>query len=478
MMNGWRGMQSVGRWVAFAVVAGGLVACGGGSTKSATPSANGTATALGTVAFGQSSNFKITGKNLRNALLDRANSSCNNITLPIVDNDEIYVNCVPTSLAPEFVLIDTKGNEIAVVTASVPEPSDIRVDSITADAGVTLGKVSTFTITGNKLYAALLDPTEATAFDFRPYVVATGCAELTTGGDIDTLGPIIKKFSCIPTSRTPTFAIKTMVNQVGFTKPVNLSVAPVAPLRITAASAPKIAQLTTFIVRGYFEGAAEPKVLTSDCADITTISSTPSFLAFNCKPQTMSAGFEIQNESNVKIGRSLLIPIWVRYVTSLGSFDVELNPTAAPITVANFLQYVNDGYYADTIFHRLTTVADVGYAVNQGGGFTSQEDASSNTPKAGLRGPITLEAIAVTGLSNTLNTIAMARTSDPNSATSQFFFNAANNSTAFDAGGYAVFGEVVSGAAVLQTINTVPRYPGFPQVAEDDIIIQSVTQIQ
>ena len=130
--------------------------------------------------------------------------------------------------------------------------------------------------------------------------------------------------------------------------------------------------------------------------------------------------------------------------TSEGRIVVELAPDRAPITVKNFLQYVKDGHYAGTIFHRVIS----GFMI-QGGGFT--EDMTEKPTRA----PIPLEARG--GLPNDRYTIAMARTSYPHSATSQFYINVANNDflnadRAQDGNGYAVFGRVVEGEAVVDKI--------------------------
>ena len=133
--------------------------------------------------------------------------------------------------------------------------------------------------------------------------------------------------------------------------------------------------------------------------------------------------------------------------TSMGTIVVELRPDKAKLTVDNFLQYVNDGFYSSTLFHRVET----GFVV-QGGGY-SVNDQTTLKP---VRDPIILEAPAATGLSNTLGSIAMARTSTLNSATSEFYFNTGNNTRLDTAsGGYAVFGSVIKGMDVVKAIDAV-----------------------
>jgi cyclophilin family peptidyl-prolyl cis-trans isomerase len=135
--------------------------------------------------------------------------------------------------------------------------------------------------------------------------------------------------------------------------------------------------------------------------------------------------------------------------TSAGTIRLELYPARAPKTVENFLQYVRDGHYNGTLFHRVID----GFMI-QGGGFDSKYSQKST------RAPIANEAqlAAKAGLKNDVGTIAMARTADPNSATAQFFINVGDNSflnwgdPRSDGNGYAVFGKVVSGMDVVSKI--------------------------
>lgn len=135
----------------------------------------------------------------------------------------------------------------------------------------------------------------------------------------------------------------------------------------------------------------------------------------------------------------------VEFQTSQGNFTVELYPEKAPKTVANFVQYVKDGFYDNTIFHRV-----INRFMIQGGGF-ERDLTEKNT-----RAPIVNESN--NGLLNELGTLAMARTADPDSATAQFFVNLGNNQflnyTGPDADsiGYCVFGKVTSGLDVVQKI--------------------------
>jgi cyclophilin family peptidyl-prolyl cis-trans isomerase len=142
-----------------------------------------------------------------------------------------------------------------------------------------------------------------------------------------------------------------------------------------------------------------------------------------------------------------------------GNIVITLEPTAAPITVANFLEYVNSGFYNGTVFHRHGRSATAGTPatfVLQGGGFAGPltSNASFGTPKA-TRAPIALEVGR--GLSNVRYTVAMARTSVLNSATSQFFINTTDNVFLDSSGGgYAVFGTVTAGRDVVDAMVAAP----------------------
>lgn len=157
----------------------------------------------------------------------------------------------------------------------------------------------------------------------------------------------------------------------------------------------------------------------------------------------------------------------VRLETSEGTIVLELDPQAAPETVKNFLSYVKDGFYEGTIFHRVIK----GFMI-QGGGLTE------SMQKKSTQAPIKNEAD--NGLKNVRGTIAMARTGDPHSATSQFFINTVDNSyldyrnASAQGWGYCVFGWVVEGMEVIDTIENLPTTfrGGHNDVPETPVIIQ------
>jgi peptidyl-prolyl cis-trans isomerase A (cyclophilin A) len=155
--------------------------------------------------------------------------------------------------------------------------------------------------------------------------------------------------------------------------------------------------------------------------------------------------------------------------TNRGSFTIELYPEKAPKTVANFMQYVNDGFYKGTIFHRV-----INRFMIQGGGFTP--DMTEKNTGA----PIVNEA--GNGLKNDIGTIAMARTSDPDSATSQFFINLENNqflnhqSPDPELIGYCVFGRVLKGMDVVREIasSQTGNVGPYSDVPKETVLINSI----
>jgi cyclophilin family peptidyl-prolyl cis-trans isomerase len=160
----------------------------------------------------------------------------------------------------------------------------------------------------------------------------------------------------------------------------------------------------------------------------------------------------------------------VEFKTNLGTIVVELYPDKAPKSVASFLQYVKDGHYNGTIFHRVIP----GFMV-QGGGFTP------DMAQKPTRAPVPIESN--NGLKNDIGWLAMARTPDPNSATSQFFINVANNGflnyPGQDGYGYTVFGKVVKGMDVVNKMVGVPTGRRGPHgdVPQQNIVIEQATLV-
>lgn len=162
----------------------------------------------------------------------------------------------------------------------------------------------------------------------------------------------------------------------------------------------------------------------------------------------------------------------VKLSTSLGDITIELDDKATPETTQNFLNYVNAGFYHGTIFHRVIK----GFMI-QGGGF--EKGMTQKTTEKNIRNE------AKTGLKNAIGTIAMARTNDPHSASSQFFINVANN--AFldfkaetpDAFGYCAFGKVTEGMDVVLKLSeaATTRRAGHSDVPVEEIFIMTAEQI-
>ena len=152
--------------------------------------------------------------------------------------------------------------------------------------------------------------------------------------------------------------------------------------------------------------------------------------------------------------------------TTNGQIEIELDPVKAPISTKNFLEYVDSGFYNNTVFHRVIP----GFMV-QGGGFTQQmqqketKDAIKNEHK--------------NGLVNVRGTLSMARTSAPDSATSQFFINVKDNDFLDQGDGYAVFGKVVKGMDVVDIIVNSPTTVrgGMKDVPADPVLIKSAKRI-
>jgi len=163
----------------------------------------------------------------------------------------------------------------------------------------------------------------------------------------------------------------------------------------------------------------------------------------------------------------------IKLHTSHGEITIELNNEKAPITTQNFIDYVNSGYFDNTIFHRV-----INDFMIQGGGF----EPGMNQKKA-ARASIQNEA--ANGLKNNAYTVAMARTSDVHSASSQFFINVADNgflnytSPTTEGYGYCVFGKVVEGKDVVDKIKKVEtgNKSGHQNVPLDDVIIQKAEEI-
>ena len=178
-------------------------------------------------------------------------------------------------------------------------------------------------------------------------------------------------------------------------------------------------------------------------------------------------------QSNVKEEEETMENTKVLFTTNIGEFEVELFDNEAPETVKNFISYVNSGFYKGTIFHRV--IPDF---MAQGGGYKEDfEQKEGDNP---------IKNEAANKLKNERGTLAMARTNDPHSATSQFFINFVDNSFLdFVAEnphewGYAVFGKVTTGMDVVDKMGKIPtgRYQYFSDVPKETIIIEDVKVVE
>jgi peptidyl-prolyl cis-trans isomerase B (cyclophilin B) len=164
-------------------------------------------------------------------------------------------------------------------------------------------------------------------------------------------------------------------------------------------------------------------------------------------------------------------PTMVKLHTNMGTITLQLDAEKAPNTVKNFLDYVNSGFYSNTIFHRV-----IGNFMIQGGGFEpGMKQKKTNAP---------IKNEAANGLKNDMYTVAMARTGDPHSATAQFFINVKDNGflnyPGQDGWGYCVFGKVVDGKEVVDAIRNVKtgHRHGFQDVPLQDVIITKAEVVQ
>lgn len=163
----------------------------------------------------------------------------------------------------------------------------------------------------------------------------------------------------------------------------------------------------------------------------------------------------------------------VRLTTGLGAIEITLDAQKAPVTTANFLRYVKEGFYDGTIFHRVIP----GFMI-QGGGYTAE--MQEKTTHAPIRNE------ADNGLPNVMGAVAMARTADPDSATAQFFINTLNNpslnfrSRTPRGWGYAVFGHVTKGMDVVHRIEQVDtgRMDGMDNVPLEPVVIESAKIVE
>lgn len=205
---------------------------------------------------------------------------------------------------------------------------------------------------------------------------------------------------------------------------------------------------------------------------------------YSCRPQSLGdLVAQVSDAGGRRIAslRVVIPPPVVRFTLDQGTIELELDPVAAPVTVQNFLDYVNEGFYDNTLFHRVIA----GFVIQGGGYLHDPDDPDSPDPEylEPERPAIVLES--QNGLSNLRGTVAMARTAEPDSATSQFFINVADN-TALDyrseqQPGYAVFGRVTAGLELVDAISVVPTRSVSPVLLDlpvTDVVVTEVRQVR
>jgi peptidyl-prolyl cis-trans isomerase A (cyclophilin A) len=246
---------------------------------------------------------------------------------------------------------------------------------------------------------------------------------------------------------------------------------------ITSVTADKLmyGKVSRFTVAGTGLDNNSLKMTGAGCANITpVVGGSASSQVISCTPSvagSMPLTLTVTGMSAPFVSTQTVPAPQVTMKTSMGDMVIELYPSNAPLTVNNFLQYANDSFYNNLTFHRVISTFMI-----QGGGYNSA------MAEVAARAPIKLES--VNGLSNVRGAIAMARRSEPNSATSQFFINVVDNvrldGTNAGVDGYAVFGKVVTGMAVADLIKAVPTKTvgDFADVPVTPIVITSASQTQ
>ena len=303
-----------------------------------------------------------------------------------------------------------------------------------------------------------------TGFVVRYYPESGNYLAVTTEGNIYVLGPVTGG-ALVLVGNVSAFACVIYPDSC----PAQVSaISPLAPLSYS--------KLATLEVAG--SGLDQGISLSAPgCASLTELAgSTSTLRRYSCKVSApTSLGVDVvRGDGSTALSVALPVPVpQVTMLTSLGSVVLELNPAQAVLTVDNFLRYANDGFYANLIFHRV-----ISNFVIQGGGVTPTPEK-----KPATYAPIKLEAN--NGLSNVRGSIAMARTSVPDSATSEFYINVVDNLflnyASAASPGYAVFGKVVQGLDVVDQIRLVPTTTRtgdavYQNIPVTNVVIESVTQ--
>ena len=442
-----------------AALAAGLLtvtACGSGS--SALPATVSSVTATNPV-IGKLTTITISGSNLSSSISPVTTGCTGLVAISSASTTSKEFTCTPN--APLVGVTVNYG-------AQTPYATNLNVRhiaSVTADTPVQ-GWLTTFTVTGDQLPATI-----------TPIALACSGTSVIASSSMTT-----RQFTCTPSAPNVEISI-----DFGAASPFQTIISAAAAPSVNAVTSSGISygKLTTFSIQGSNLSAAVNPSATGCSTLVNTASSSSALREFTCTPDGTSVGVTINFGGGTLYTTSLAVPLpQVTFVTTLGLVVVELYPDKAPASVKNFLSYVDNGFYTNTIFHRVVP----GF-VTQGGGFVS-DVTNTIAQKANSTAPIVLESN--NGLSNLKYSVAMARTFAPDSATSQFYFNAANNSASLDykassagANGYAVFGKAISGTNVLDSMNAVANatlssgaYSGYQNVPTTALVLQSAARTQ
>jgi cyclophilin family peptidyl-prolyl cis-trans isomerase len=424
-----------------------------------------TSATVGAPHYGQPLLITVNGARLENGITV-SSAGCADITrsttAPNVSGDTVaYYTCTPSALGEQTVRIARTADNTLLQTVSftVPDPQGGG-----GDPGSTqLATVSSASAGVPRFSQPLLITVNGARLDSGLTVTSTGCADMTRSTTAPNVSSdTVAYYTCTPsafgaqTIRIVRSIDNTLLETVSFTVPEP---------QVSSASAgvPRYSQPLLITVNGARLDSGLT-VTSAGCADMTRSTTAPNVSSdtvayYTCTPRALGD----QTARIVRTVDSTLlqtVPFTVPepQVTMAvsngagvnGSMVFTLRPDLAPITVDNFLAYVNSGFYEGTIFHRVAP----GFVV-QGGGFTT-----AGTLKPPTRAPIALEVGK--GLSNVRWSLGMARTAVPDSATSQFYVNLVDN-LFLDPGptsaGYAVFGSVTGNTALVTAIETAPCTP-------------------
>jgi cyclophilin family peptidyl-prolyl cis-trans isomerase len=439
-----------------------LLGCGGGGSD---PVTGITATNF---KYGQLATLTLTGNALDN-VIKLSSDKCTDITLGAIQSTSTrQASCIVTATGPIQFTVSSSADYVLYQTSlTAPAPvTDIAIDNFSfgKTAVLTLKgdpQLSTLRVTSDKCSNMVLDAVSDSATrTARCTVSGSGAVQLNVTNSTGTT----TFYTQTVTVPEPATGITVQNLKYGNTAQVNIEGDPLSIIKVTSDKCINLSM-----------GAVTASGHTATC----TVNSTG------------PVKFTVTNASGSTTLQTQTVSVpepQVTLVTTLGTVVMELNPTAAPITVKNFLSYVNQSpsFYNGTIFHRV-----ISNFMAQGGGFTT-----GLVQKTGLSPAIKLES--QNGLSNVRGSVAMARTPDADSATAQFFVNLVDNTVDSVSSdpliqrtnlnyqssakpGYAVFGKVVTGMNVVDRMPLQPQKyinVNFTNVPITDITVLSATQTQ